>query len=125
MEGLTMSKEVKDLLVVNTDGAEFIVRNVPANAKITYGALPGANNNMLRIYTGTCQIAAFPDVKAFRDLSLGIFRSTTKVTGSLKKTSWVEVATDLNAEVVSEVSPDDRVTAAWALANNNMDRNAF
>jgi hypothetical protein len=66
-------------ILVNRQGQEpLIVDGIPANAKITFGALqPGKDSfdrtKALRIYTtANNQLAVFTGVESFRDLSLKV-----------------------------------------------------
>lgn len=62
---------------VHTPNKTFRVKNIPSDARITYGGTrpdqPGGKTNTLRIYkSGNHQLAVFREVEWFRDLSLEI-----------------------------------------------------
>lgn len=75
---MSTTAKSRKVLVRLADGSSRIVENVPANAKITFGAVnPGAKGwgggYALRIYTSQQnQLAVFLGVQEFRDLSLTV-----------------------------------------------------
>lgn len=71
-------EDTRSILITHTNGKRKLVEGVPANAKVTFGAVqPGKNQygagNCLRIYTSqSAQLGVFLDVADFRDLSLTV-----------------------------------------------------
>lgn len=76
--------------LVNAQGGEFVIE-VPANWKITFGAVnPGANTHArdlhcLRLWEGEKLRAVYCDVRGFRDLSIPLARKVSRETGA---SSW-------------------------------------
>lgn len=69
----------RTILIVLQDGSEMLVGDIPANAKVTFGALqPGRDggygtNTAVRIYTAANnQLAVFRNAASFRDLTLSV-----------------------------------------------------
>ena len=75
----TAKATTRSILVELQDGRQMIVENIPANAKVTFGALqPGGRDyrgpdTAVRVYTTAGnQLAVFRNANSFRDLSLSI-----------------------------------------------------
>lgn len=107
----TTASKTRSILIAMSDGSEMLVEDIPANAKITFGALQtgkdhyGGGGTAVRIYTTVGnQLAVFRNAVSFRDLTLSV---------KVKEITYVEDAEVVTGPNGNKSKRNSQTTGQW------------